>query len=66
MVSRKITAAIMSAILFYVISCPYVYNFVDSVLGPIVGPISNGGCPTQLGLFMHSAVFGLVAYSLMQ
>jgi hypothetical protein len=73
--SRKATAALTAALLFYVISSPFTYRLVDSVVGGLVGAvvpqfttlfkIAEAGCPTNYGLLVHSAVFGLVSYYLM-
>lgn len=73
--SRKATAALTAALLFYVISSPFTYRLVDSVVGGVVGAvvpqfttlfkIAEGGAPTNYGLLVHSAVFGLVSYYLM-
>lgn len=73
--SRKATAALTAALLFYVISSPFTYRLVDSVVGGVVGAvmpqfttlfkIAEAGCPTNYGLLVHSAVFGLVSYYLM-
>lgn len=70
--SRKATAAMTAALLFFVISSPFTYRLVDSVVGGVVGSvvpqfttlfkIAEAGCPTNYGLLVHSIVFGLVAY----
>jgi hypothetical protein len=70
--SRKATAALSAALLFFVISSPFTYRLVDSVVGGVVGSlvpqfttlfkIAEAGCPTNYGLLVHSAVFGLVVY----
>lgn len=74
MVSARIRHALTLALLFFVISSPYTYKLVDSVVGSVVGSlvpqlswilkISEGGCPTTYGLLVHSVVFGAVAYYL--
>ncbi len=73
--SRKMQAALTAALLFYVISSPFTYRLVDQVVGGVVGAvvpqfttlfkIAEGGCPTNYGLIVHAAVFGLVSYYLM-
>jgi hypothetical protein len=70
--SRKATAALSAALLFFVVSSPFTYRLVDSIVGGVVGSvvpqfttlfkIAEAGCPTNYGLLVHSAVFGLVAY----
>jgi hypothetical protein len=68
-------AALTAALLFYVISSPFTYRIVDQVVGSVVGAvfpqftsmfkIAEAGCPTNYGLIVHAAVFGLVSYYLM-
>lgn len=73
--SRKVQAALTAALLFYVISSPYTYTVVDQLVGSVVRAVVPGvaywfkvaeaGCPTNYGLLLHSAVYGLVSYALM-
>ena len=75
MLSRKTQAALTAALLFYVISSPFTYRLVDQLVGNIVGAIApqltsmfkiaEAGSPTNYGLLVHAAVFGLVSYYLM-
>jgi hypothetical protein len=68
-------AALTAALLFYVVSSPFTYRLVDQVVGGVVSSIvpqfgslfkiAEGGCPTNYGLLVHAAVFGLVSYYLM-
>lgn len=74
--SRKVQASLVAALLFFVISSPFTYKFVDSIVGGLVTTIipqfasifkiAEAGCPTNYGLLVHSVVFGLVTYYLMQ
>ena len=76
MLSRKLQASLVAALLFYVVSSPFTYRFVDQIVGGVVGSvgpqfttlfkIAEAGCPTNYGLLVHSVVFGLVTYYLMQ
>lgn len=73
--SRKLKAALTAALLFYVISSPFTYRVVDNLVGGIVGSVvpqfttlfkvAEAGCPTNYGLALHAAVFGIVTYYLM-
>ena len=73
--SRKTQASLVAALLFFVVSSPFTYKFVDNIVGGIVTAvipqfayyfkIAEAGCPTTYGLFVHSVVFGLVTYFLM-
>lgn len=54
-------AILQAALLFFIISHPMTYKLVNSILGPILGYTSTpSGCPTTLGLIVHSAAFGAV------
>lgn len=75
MLSRKAKAAVSAALLFFVISSPLTYRLVDSLIGGVVTSfvpslasvfkVAQSGCPTNYGLVLHSSVFGLVTYALM-
>ncbi len=58
----KLKAAIVAAIMFYIISNPVVYRIVDNILGGVLGRVAVGGCPTTWGLVLHSVVFGAATY----
>jgi len=74
--SRKVQASLVAALLFFVISSPFTYKLVDNVVGGIVRAIipqaasffkiAEAGCPTNYGLLVHAAVYGLITYLLMQ
>jgi len=62
----KISSTIQSIIVFLIISSPLTYKLTNGVLGRILGKLADpSGCPTTLGLFVHSLVFGLIIYGLM-
>lgn len=73
--SRKAQAALVAALLFFVISSPFTYRIVDQIVGGVVTAIlpqmasvfkvAQAGCPTTYGLALHAAVFGLVSYMMM-
>jgi hypothetical protein len=74
--SRKVQASMVAALLFFVISSPFTYKLVDGLVGGIVRAIvpqfvgvlkiAEAGCPTNYGLAVHAAVYGLITYLLMQ
>lgn len=74
--SRKVQASLVAALLFFVISSPFTYKLVDQLVGGIVTAIipqfasffkiAEAGCPTNYGLAVHAAVYGLITYLLMQ
>lgn len=62
--------SVIAGILFFVIANPHVYKAVDkivgSVLGKTIGKIAGpGGCPTMVGLIVHSVVYILATRLLM-
>jgi hypothetical protein len=61
--SAKLKGAIIAGIMFFIISNPIVYKFVDGLIGGLLGNIASpGGCPTTWGLIVHSAVFAAATY----
>ena len=72
----RVKAALTAGVLFFIVSSPMLYKLVDQAVGSVVGAVSpslvhmlrvaEGGCPTNYGLVLHSAVFALVTYYLMK
>lgn len=58
--SRKLRCILTCALLFFVVASPWTYSLTDSLLSPVVGKLAHGGCPTTLGLVVHSLVFAVV------
>jgi len=62
----KVMASLQSALLFLVVANPATYRLVNGIFGFLFKVAnSNTGAPTALGLVLHSVVFGLLAYVLM-
>ena len=62
----KINATIQSIIVFLIVSLPFTYKITNRFLSGILGKLADpSGCPTPLGLFIHSIVFGCIVYGLM-
>ncbi len=62
----KIYATFQSILAFLIVSLPCTYKFTNNLLSGILGKLSDSsGCPTYLGLIIHSIVFGFIIYSLM-
>ena len=57
---------IYTAILFLIVSCPYVYLLVNSILGGLVKVCDKRGCPTHAGILVHAVVFTLLLRYLME
>jgi hypothetical protein len=53
-----------SALVFFLIANPETYKVTQNVFGYFF-QISNGGCPTPAGLFLHTVVFFFLLLGLM-
>lgn len=58
---KKWQISIFSAFIFILVVNPYTYIFTQKALGGVLGKISDSsGCPTTLGLFIHTIVYILL------
>jgi hypothetical protein len=53
-----------SALVFFLVANPETYKLTQMLFGAFF-TISVGGCPTPVGLFVHSIVFFIVLLGLM-
>lgn len=58
--SKKWQITFFSAFIFVVVVHPYTYGLTDNLFGGLLGRISQGGCPTTTGLFLHTLVYILL------
>lgn len=59
--SDKWRFTLYTVVMVVVLFNHYAFKFVDSILGKVIGRISdNNGCPTMLGFIVHTLVFTLV------
>jgi hypothetical protein len=63
----KVKYSFYSALVFFLVANPETYKIVDWLLGRLFGAsfASGGGCPTPLGLFLHTILFFFVILALM-
>lgn len=55
-----------STLVFFLVANPETYKIVNWVFGRLFGTLaSEGGCPTPLGLFLHTILFFFVILALM-
>jgi hypothetical protein len=59
----KIMISLMAALLFFVVANPDTFKMVRNVVGPWVA--SPTGCPTMQGLVLHSVVYLLLTWIIM-
>lgn len=64
--TQKQAATLQAVLLFFIIANPFTYRLTNSLLGGLIGRLSDpSGCPTSTGLIVHSVVFGAIVYGLM-
>jgi len=64
--TQKQSATLQAVLLFFLISNPLTYRLTNSLLSGLTGRLADpSGCPTSLGLIVHSLVFGAIVYALM-
>jgi hypothetical protein len=60
---QKFTISLLSALLFFIVANPDTFRLMRSILGSWVsGP---NGCPTTAGLILHTIVFMLITWGMM-
>ncbi len=60
---KKLLISLMAALTFFIIASPETFRIMRSILGKWVS--SPTGCPTHSGLILHTIVFLLVTWGLM-
>lgn len=60
---KKFMISLMSAVLFFVVANPQTFLVVKGLLGDAIA--NSAGCPTTVGLLVHSLVFLLITWALM-
>jgi hypothetical protein len=64
--TQKQSATLQAVFLFFLISNPFTYRLTNTLLGGLIGRLSDpSGCPTSTGIVVHSVVFGAIVYALM-
>ena len=58
--SEKWQITLFSAVIFLLIVNPFTYNLTNRIFSGILGPIADNGCPTTVGLLLHTVVYILV------
>ena len=62
----KMKYSFYSTLVFFLVANPETYKIVNWILSGFVGSIANSvGCPTPAGLFIHSILFFVVIFALM-
>ena len=64
--TQKQSATLQAVLLFFLISNPFTYRLTNGLLSGLTGRLADpSGCPTSLGIVVHSLVFGVIVHALM-
>ena len=65
-IALKAKYSFYSAIVFFLIANPETYKIIQKLFGGLIGDVASAaGCPTVLGLFIHTAIFFFAMLGLM-
>lgn len=57
--------SLQAALLFFIVSSPLVYRFINKLISNIF-TVAVKGCPTTNGLLLHTIVYGILIYFLVK
>ncbi len=65
---HKWLISLRTAILFFIVSSPFLYKLVNESLGKLFGfsIATQSGCPNYSGLLLHSIVFAFILRGFMK
>jgi hypothetical protein len=63
---EKLLISLLSGLMFLVVSSPLMYKLVNSITLRAGLDIETGGCPNLKGLVLHSFVFVILVFIVMQ
>lgn len=61
----KLMYSLIAAFVFFIISHPIIYGLTDRIFGVVGVSTSIAGCPTTVGMVLHTLVFALIIRMLM-
>ena len=64
--AKQLEYTAIAALVFAIISSPFMYGITNNLLGSIVATQDVNQVPTTAGLILHSIVFALIVFGLMQ
>ena len=62
---RKIKYSFYSAMIFFFVSSPALYQFLQKLYGTYINMSDDNGCPTNNGLLLHTTLFFLIILIMM-
>jgi len=54
-----------SALVFFLVANPETYKILQKIIGGFITVANPSGCPTPVGLFIHTLLFFIVIFALM-
>ena len=64
--AHELESTVLAIVVFALVSSPFMYGITNKVLGNIIATADSNKVPTTAGLILHSIVFGVVVFGLMQ
>lgn len=65
-IALKAKYSFYSALVFFLVANPETYKIIQKLFGGVIGDVASlAGCPTPLGLFIHTALFFVIILGLM-
>jgi len=61
----KFKYSLYSALAFFLLASPQMFTFVNSLVGSFIKIADNNGCPTHMGLVIHTLAFLVLLYIMM-
>jgi len=64
-VGKKFKYSFFSALIFFFISSPVMYQLMNSIHGNLFKVSDENGCPSSSGLLLHTLMFFIVIFTTM-
>jgi hypothetical protein len=61
---RSYKKGLLYSVLFFLVSNQSTYNVVNSFVGALVQVVNDNGCPTSMGVLLHSVIFFFIVYEI--
>jgi hypothetical protein len=64
-VSKKFKYSFYSALIFFFVSSPIMYQFTQKLNGHMIQISDQAGCPSNSGLLLHTVLFLIIIFAVM-
>ena len=64
-IGKKVKYSFYSALIFFFISSPIMYQLTQKLNGHFVNTSDPSGCPSNTGLLLHTGIFFLIIFIVM-